>query len=375
MNEPNKTLSNNIFLMPILICSAICIVAVGVLLYFSFYAPTAEEKSKYGMILALSGVFITPVFYFLFIYSLNYARILKILGGDYWMRWEYPNDSGKGDVYFCNEGVYDTDKPYRVLDTFGSRFLGAEIPSDAPSVIRFSNLQYTGSKFVKTKRTQEVPIPPEKEEEARKVVHRFQEYLGRSSKYTKDQWRYVFPMLAVILIWFFVCFAFIAMPDGEEMKREREQQAIERRLKLNTQEITPLWNKIRQTLEPKFERLKTLPDGKSTATEAGFDENSEVLAVLYGHCPAKNEFYISVVLKKGAIKKSYFGNETGAFNYTTTTPFPTQPSEYFCKSPIQDYFANEIFLSDGWVYGEVILRPYLPTPGSPANSQVNKVSK
>lgn len=286
------------------------------------------------------------------------------------MRWEYPKDSGKGDVYFCNEGAHDTDKPYKALDTFGSKFLGAEIPSDDPSVIRFTNLQYTGRRFVKSKRTQEVEIPPGKEEEAEKIVLRFQEYLGRSSKYSKDQWRYVFPMLAVILIWCFLSYQFVAMPAGEEMKKERNQQAKELRLKLNVKEITPLWNKIRQTLEPKFEQLKTLPDGKLTAKEAGFDENSKVLAVLYGYCPTKNEFYVSVVLKKGAVERSTnLGNETGAFNYTTTTPFPTRPSEYFCKPPIQEYFANEIFLSDGWIYGDVILRPYLAKQSPPANSR------
>ena len=361
MNQPNKTLPLNIFPLLIVISSVICVIVVSFLLYFSFYAHTAEERSRYGLALALSGAFITPGFFFLFLYALNYTRIRKILGGDYFARWEYPKDSGKGDVYFSIEGVYDTDRPYNPLDTFGSRFLGVEIPSDDPPVMRFTNLQYTGSRFEKTERTRDVPIPPGKEEEAEKMILHFREQLGRGSKYTRDQWRYVFPMIGVILVWFFVCFQFVAMPAGEESKKERSLQAEERRQESNTKEITPLWNNIRQTLEPKLEQLKTLPDGKLTAKEAGFDENSEVLTVLYGHCPAKNEFYISVVLKKVAVKTStHFDNETGAFNYTTTTPPPARPSDYFCKPPIQDFFENRIFLSSGWVYGEVILRPYLP---------------
>jgi hypothetical protein len=377
VNQPDKTLPKNIFPLLILIFSAILIIALSVLFYFSFYAPTADEKIKYAIALVLSGVFAPIVFFLLFIYGLNYARTLKIRGGDHWMRWEYPKDSGKGDVYFCNEGVYDSDKPYGALDTFGSRFLGAEIPSDDPSVIRFTSLQYTGSRsFTQSERTREVPIPPGKEEEAEKIVLRFQEYLGRSSTYTKDQWRYVLPLLAVILLWCFLIFQFVIMPAGEEMKKERNQQAKELRHKLNVKEITPLWNQIRQTLEPKIEQLKTLPDGKLTAKEAGFDENLEVLAVLHGHCPAKNEFYVSVVLKYRALRKPIDSdNETGAFNYTTTTPFPTQPTEYFCKPPIQDYFENGILLSDGWIYGEIILRPYLPKPGPPANSPTNKIEK
>jgi hypothetical protein len=366
MNQPKKTLPPNIFPLLIVILSVICVIVVSFLLYFSFYAHSAEKRAWYGLALALSGAFITPVFFFLFIYALNYARIRKILGGDYFARWEYPKDSGKGDVYFCNEGVYDTDRPYTALDTFGSEFLGAEIPSDDPSVMRFNNLQYTGSRFERTKRTQEVTIPPGKEEEAEKLVLRFREHLGRSSKYTKDQWRYVLPMIGVILVWFFVCYQFVAIPASEEIKREKEQRTKDYLQESYKKELTPLWNKIRQTLEPKFEKLKTLPDGKLTAKEAGFDENSEVLTVLHGHCPAKNEFYVSVVLKKVAVKNStYFGNETGAFNYTTTKPLPVPPSEYFCKPPMQDFFENRIFLSDGWVYGEVILRPYLP-PGPPA---------
>lgn len=376
MDQLNKKSEKNVYFPLIVISSAICVIVVGILLYFSFYAPTAEERMKYSIALVLSGVFAPVIFFLLFIYGLNYTRTLKIRGGDYWMRWEYPKDSGKGDVYFCNEGVYDSDKPYHALDTFGSKFLGAEIPSDDPSVIRFNSLQYTGSSsFAQNKRTREVPIPLGKEEEAEKVVLRFQEYLGRSSKYTKDQWRYVFPLLGVILIWCFVCFQFVAMPAGEEMKKERNQQAKELRLKSNIKNITPLLNKIRQTLEPKFEQLKTLPDGKLTAKEAGFDENSEVLTILHGRCP-NNEFYVSVVLKQVAVGISTkVGNETGAFNYTTTTPFPIQPTENFCKPPIQDYFENRIPLSDGWIYGEVISRPYLPTPSPAANSQTNRVGK
>jgi ABC-type sugar transport system permease subunit len=366
MNQPNKTLSPNIFPLLIVISSVICFIVASFLLYFSFYAQTAEERAKYALALALSGVVITLIFYFLLLYTLNYIRIRKILGGDYFGRWEYPKDSGKGDVYFCSEGVYDSDHPYKSLDTFGSRFLGAEIPSDNRSVMRFANIQYTGSRFQTTKRTQEVLIPPGKEEDAEKMVMRFGEYLGRRSKFSKDQWRYILPQIAVILVWFFVCFEFVAMPAIQEAKIERNQQAAEHRQESKIKELTPLWNKIRQTLEPQFEKLKALPDGKLTAKEAGFDENSEVLTVLYGHCAAKNEFYVSVVLKKIPVKSSAnFANETGAFNYTTTTPPPAQPSENFCKPSIQDYFENRIFLPGGWIYGEVILRPYLPT-GSPS---------
>jgi hypothetical protein len=364
MNPPNKIFPPNIFPLLIVISSVICVIVVSFLFYFSFYASTAEKGAEYAMALALSGVVVAPLFYFLFLYALNYIRIRKILGGDYFARWEYPKDSNKGDVYFCSEGVYDTDRSYRPLDTFGSRFLGVEIPSDDPSVLLFTNNQYTGRRFGKTERTQEVPIPPGKQEEAEKLVLRFREHLGRNSKYSKDQWRYVLPMIAIMLVWFFVCFEFVAMPAAQRSKTERSQQSTEHRQESKTTEIIPLWNRIRQTLEPKFEKLKTLPDGRLTAKEAGFDENSEVLTVLYGHCPAKNEFYVSVVLKKVAVKDSTnFRNETGAFNYTTTTPLRAQPSEYFCKPPIQDYFENRLLLSDGWVYGDVLLRPYLsPSP-------------
>lgn len=380
MNQPDKTPRKNFYFMLFPILTAIIIIVVSVLLYFSLYAATAEERMKYSLALVISGVFAPVALFLLFIYGIDYARTLKILGGDYWVRWEYPKDWGKGDVYFGNTGVYDTDKPYKALDTFGSKFLGAEIPSDDPSIMRFTNLQYTGTNFNKSKRTQDVEIPPGKEEEAQKLVQRFQEHIGSSSKITKDQWRYVFPLLGIILLWAFISFQFVATPAGEEAKKERSQQAKVRadaQLKENINQLTPLWNKIRQTLEPKLEQLKTLPNGKLTPKEAGFDENSEVMAVLYGHCGSKNEFYLSVVLKKIAVTQysTFYGNETGAFNYTTTKPFPSYQSDRFCKPLVQDDFSWRIFLSDGWLYGEVNNKPYLPKFDPAANSQTNQVKK
>lgn len=372
MNQPVKTTpkKNVFFTLIIPVFLIISFIAIGFLLYLSFYA-SATDRMLYGFLLVLAGILVVIVLYFLFIYGLNYARILKILDGNYFVRWKYPKESGKGDVYFCDEGIYDADTPYQALDTFGDKFLGVEIPSNKPSVIRFTKRPHRKN-FADSTRTQVVPIPPGKEEEAEKVVQRFLGYISRRSNYQKDQSRYVLPLIGILLLWIFLSFAFVAMPAGEEMKIARSEQTKELRNQSNINEITPLWNKISQTLKPKIEQLKNLPDGQLTAKEAGFDENSEVLTVLHGHCQPKNEFYVSVVLKKGAINKSYFGNETGAFNFTTNTPIPAQPTENFCKPPIQDYFENRILLSDGWIYDEVILRPYLPKPGSSANSMDGK---
>lgn len=335
---------------------------------------------KFSIALVLSGVFIPVVLFLLFIYGLNYARARRILGGNYWVHWEYPKDFRKGDVYFCDEGVYDTDHPYRPLDTFGSKFLGVEIPSDDPSIIRFTNRQFTGNKFQTTQRTQDIEIPPGKEEEAKELVERFREYIGRSSKYTKDQWRYVFPLLGVILLWAFLVFQFVAMPAGEEMKNEKKRQMEERaeiRLKQKIEQLTPLWNKIRQTLEPKFEQLKTLPDGELMPKEAGFGEDSEVQKIFYGHCSSGQEFYVSVILKTFAINQNSYPQEylTGVFNYTTTTPFPTNPSDSFCRGIRFESFSSRIPLSEGWIYGEMIIRPYLLKPSPSANSTANKAEK
>lgn len=380
MNQPNTPPQKNIYFLLISILSVICVIAVFVLLYFSLYAPTAEEKIKYSIALVISGVFVPVVLFLLFIYGLNYVRILKIRGGDYWVRWEYPKDWGKGDVYFCSEGVYDADKPYSALDTFGSRFVNVEIPSDDPSMIRFSNRQFTGNKFQTTQRTQEVPIPPGKEEEAKELVGRFREYIGSSSKYTKDQWRYVFPLLGVILLWAFLAFQFVATPAGEEMRNEKKRQwekQAENRQKQKVEQLAPLWNKIRQTLEPKFESLKNLPDGSLSAKEAGFGEDSEVQMIYYGHCSSGQEFYVSVILKTFAINQNSYPQEylTGVFNYTTTTPFPDNPSDYFCRGIRYESFSSRIPLSEGWIYGEMIIRPYLLKPSPSANTQTNKVEK
>lgn len=374
MNEPNNTTpkKNVFFTLIIPIFSLICLIVIGFLLYLSFYA-SASDKLLNGFLLVLAGIFAIIILYFLFIYGLNYARILKILNGDYFVHWQYPKESGRGDVYFCHEGVYETDSPYQALDTFGDKFISVEIPADKTDVIRLTKRPHR-KRFADSRRVHEVPIPPGKAEEAEKMVQRFSGYIGRRSNYQKDQARFVLPMIGAVFLWIFLSFTFVQMFAVEEVKIARSEQAKELRHQSNINEITPLWNKIRQTLEPKIEQFKTLPDGRLTAKEAGFDENSEVLTVLHGRC-SNNGFYVSVVLKKGAITKSYYGNETGAFNYTTSSPIPTNPTVNFCKPPIQDYFENRILLSDGWVYGEVISRPYLPTPSPAANSQTNKNGK
>jgi len=379
MKEPNRTKPtiNTLVLIGIAILSAIIVIAMGILLYLVFYAPTAEERAKYSFILTVSGIFAAPVFWLLFIYGFIYARILKILAGDHWVRWEYPKEWNKGDVYFCKDEVYDTDSTFGLLGVFGLKLLKVEIPSDNSSVIRFTNLQYYSGKTLRTyEKKQEIKIPPGKEEEAQKIVQHFLQYFGQRSIFAKYQWHSAFLLLGTMLTWAFVCFAFIASPAGEEMKKEREQRAkeyAEAQLQENINQITPLLNKIRQIIEPKFDQLKTLQSGKLTAKEAGFDENSEVLAVLYGHCPTRNEFYVSVVLKKVAVKKStYSWTDTGIFNYTTTKPFPVKQSDSFCRPPIQKEVFSKIFLSAGWLYGETDRSPYIPTPSPTANSKTNK---
>ncbi len=378
MSEPKTTSKKNIFYLLIPVLFVIFAIIAVCLLYYSFYAPTSQEKVKYAMTLALSGAFIAPIIFLLFIHGLNYIRIRKIVGGDYFVRWEYQKGLGKGDVYFCNEGVYDSDKTYRALDTFGSKFLGAEIPSDNPSIIRFSSLQLTGNRsFTQTKQTQEVPIPLGKEDEAEELVRRFRDYHGKSSKHTKDQWRYVFPMLGLILVWFFCCYQFIVSPISYEMKREQNEQQKERveaRLQKRTEQITPLWTKIRQTIEPQIEHLRTLPNGQLSAKEAGFDENSEVKTVLHGRCPATNDFYVSVVLKQVAVERdsTLFASETisGAFNYTTSRMVPSIILAEFCRPPIQERFDGRISLSSRWLYGEINISPLLETPSPTVDRKI-----
>lgn len=380
MSEPNKTTTKrNIFFILFALLSAIFVIVSCVLTYYAFNARVPDDRMKLSIFVVISGVFVIVGLFLLFIYGLNYNRTLKILNGDYWGRWEYPKDWGRGDVYFCNEGVYDADTPYKALDTFGSRFLRAEIPSDDPSVIRFICRQMTGNNFSTSERTQEIPIPPGKEDDAKKVVQRFGEYPGRSSQYTKDQWRYMFVMLGAILLWAFIGMIFVAIPVREQVKKEEEQRLKERaeaRLRKRTEDLQPLWNKIRETIEPKLEKLRTLPNGQLTPKEAGFDENSEVQTVLYGRCQPNNDFYLSVVLKKMPIERdsTLFEGETlsGAFNYTTTRPIPVQTLKDFCRPKIQERFYGRIGLSENWLYGEINIRPLLVTPSPSANSTVNK---
>lgn len=382
MNAQTKTSNKNIFPLLIVILSAICVIVAAFLLYMSFYATLADDRMKYSFAFCLAGVFASLIFYFLFLYMLNYARTLKILGGDYWARWEYPKESGKGDVYFCNEGVYDTDTPYAALDSFGSRFGGAEIPSDNPSVIRLTCYRRSGRFNTETKCTQDIPIPPGMDEDAKKVVQRFGEYPGRSSQFTKNTVRYLPAMMLAILLWIAIGMIFVAIPVGEQVKKEEEQQLKERaenRLKQRTEQITPLWNKIRETIEPQLEKLRNLPDGKLTAKEAGFDENSEVQTVLYGRCSPNNDFYVSVVLKKVAVERDstlYQGQIiSGAYNYTTTKPIPTDSYTKFCRPKFQEDFKSKIILSSEWVYGEINVAPLLAKPSPAANSNTNKIGK
>lgn len=372
--ETLRLLLENPLAKILIILSVIVVVVFCLLLYFTFYAATARERYNFGAaLMGVGGLSQIPIF-LLIAYSRNYARILKIVGGDYWVRWDYP---AKGEVYFCDEGVYDTDTPY-ALNAFAYNLEKVEIPPEYSSVIRFTaeNVRiYSASSMRKYQQTTDVPIPPGKEAEAQELIERYQGFIGKTSKFTVEQWRYALWMGAGIVGWAALWLIAFGLPlerayDKELSDRNNAYQAA--KLEKAVNEVTPLWNRIRRVVEPRFEKLKTLPDGKLSAKEVGFNENSEVLLVLHGQCE-NNGFYVSVVLKKGAIKKSYNENITGAFNYTTSSPIPTWATENFCKP--QSYFDNRILLSDNWVYGEVMSLPYLPTPSPAANSTTNKVEK
>jgi hypothetical protein len=240
--------------------------------------------------------------------------------GNYWAHWQYPPGS---DVYISAEGIYYPDQPLK-LSTFWSGLQNATIDAGEPSTLR---LQYLYRRYyslylppIGSDKTLTIPIPSGKEEEAQALLQQFRKLLGQPSNFINDQWRIGWIMGAVI-IGFVLLSIVLLLPlqyqldDAKAADRDATATMSEA---TNVAQFSILLQPIRAVMDKQIEHLESLPDGKMTAEEAGFDSNAGVSTVYYGHCPPDKSFYLYVVLTQEALGRRYFGGP-GAFNYTTAT--------------------------------------------------------
>jgi hypothetical protein len=340
---------HNPFAIFAVIFTVLTIIALIILLYFTFAGSTARSRFNIGVVFLAVGVFAQIPLAFLFIYAGNYARIQSIVAGNYWAKWQ---DKHR-EVYISPLGIHYPDQRF-TLHKFSDELQKVEIPSDSPSVIRFNYLVLR--KYSPTSQTYrhnkkiEVRIPEGKEEEARALVQRFQQtQIGQPSDFIAHSWRIGLMMGAGILGFALLWGIFLAWPlqkslDAEKVAiREAERAALEAK---QIEKLMPILSSIRKVIDPQIERLKTMPRGQLSATEAGFDESAGVDKVFYGPCYPGPAFYVWVVLKKDVLERRYLSaNEPGTFYYDTKT------DQYRDCGPPNLSSGIPLKLSDGWYYG------------------------
>jgi len=303
--------------------SVITIVALIILLVLTLFANTTTSRFIAGIAFMFVGGLAPIPLTLLIIFARNYVRIKDVMTGNYWAHWQYPAGSEHTDVYISAEGIYYPDQPLK-LSTFWSGLQKAEIDPGKPATL---HLQYLYRRYysaymppIGSDKTLIVPIPAGKEDEAQALLQQFKKLMGQPSNFINDQWRIGWIMGAVIIA---VVLASIVLLLPIQYQLDDEKFAAHdatatMRQATEVAQVSVLLKPIRAVMDKQIEHLESLPDGKMTAKEAGFDAKVGVSAVYYGHCPPDKAFYLYVVLTQEALGRTYFGGP-GAFNYTTAT--------------------------------------------------------
>ncbi|MCA0455854.1 MAG: hypothetical protein LCI00_17895 [Chloroflexi bacterium] len=345
----------------IIVSTAVVIIAALILLGLTFFGGTVNARYASAIIfMFVTGLSPVPIG-LLVLGARNYARFQGITQGEYWVHWTYPADSRNREIYINGEGFYYPQQP-RERGTFLSGVQHVEIQPGQPANL---NIQYLHRRYysswlppLKIDKQLVVPIPEGKEEEAQLLVNRFKKQLGATSAYVDDQWRIGWMMGGVIIVAVLISIVVMLPVQSQldDQKWDQRDATATAQYRENAGEASIFLPPIRTIIEPQIERLKALPDGTMTAEEAGFDADSGVRAVHFGHCPPDDSFYVYVVMNREMLGRTYLSGP-GGFNYTEATDrryMDCGPEHWITTVPVQ--------LTDGWYYGVIVYIQSTRTP-------------
>lgn len=353
--------SGNPFAPFIILTTVITIIAAVILLGIVFFGSTPNTRFTAGIVFMFVTGLAPIAIGLLVLGARNHARFQGLGQDKYWVHWQYPANSGYSEVFINGEGVYYPDTP-RKRETFLSGVQQVEIQQGYPSTLhlRYIHRRYysLGLPPVVMDKQITVPIPAGKEAEAQVLVERFNKQLGKPSAYVDDQWRIGWIMSAGIIIGALISIV-ILIPlqfQVDDEKRDDRNATATAQYAENAAELSTFLPAIRKVMDRQIERLKTLQDGTLTPVEVGFDENSGVRSIYFGHCPPDNAFYMYVVMNKEMLGRTYLSGP-GGFNYTEATDrryMDCGPDHLISTVPVQ--------LKDGWYYGVIAYIQSTRTP-------------
>jgi hypothetical protein len=288
-----------------------------------FFGNTANERFIAVIFIMFEGGLAHIPIVLLILAARHYIRIQDIKAGNYWLHWQYPGDSETPEIFIGPDGFYNPKKPLR-LNGFWSGLQNVEITPGEPATLNF---QYLSRRYysaamppLTSNKAFTIPIPAGKEQQAEAILPKFRQLLGQPSNAINDQWRIGWIMSGAILGFVLLSIPLLFSVQVQYDDANRAFANATRTMDQATEiaQVDVLSQPIRAVMDKQIEHLKSLPDGKMTAEEAGFDASAGVSAVYYGHCAPDNAFYLYVILTTEALGRRYLGGP-GAFNYTTAT--------------------------------------------------------
>ncbi len=307
----------------IIIITVLTVVALVITLGAALTGQTANDRFIAGIVFMFVGSLSPIPIGLLILAARHYARIQDVKAGNYWLHWQYPGDSETPELFIGPDGLYNPNKPLR-LNGFWSGLQSVDIQPGEPSTLNFQYLSRryysAGMPPLTSNKVFTVPIPAGKEQEAEAAIPTFKQLLGQPSNALNEQWRIGWIMSGAIMVFVLLSIVLLLPLQFQYDDAKRAFANATRTMDQATEiaQVDVLSQPIRAVIEKQIERLKTLPDGKMTAEEAGFDSSAGVSAVYYGHCAPDNAFYLYVILTQEALGRRYLGGP-GAFNYTTAT--------------------------------------------------------
>lgn len=353
--------SGNPFAPFIVLTTAVTFIVTIILLGMILFGSTTNTRYIAGIVfLFVTGLAPIPIG-LLVLGARNHARFQGLSQDDYWAHWQYPTNSAYREVFINGEGVYYPVNP-RKRETFLSGVQQAEIQQGEPSTL---HLHYIHRRYyslglppiVMDKRLV-VPIPAGKEAEAQLLVERFKKQLSRPSAYVDDQWRIGWIIGGAIIVATLISIILL-LPlqfQVDDEKRDNRNATATAQYIDNAAELSTYLPAIRAVMDGQIERLKALPDGTLTPEDAGFEEDSGVRTIHFGHCRPDNTFYVYVVMNKEMLGRTYLSGP-GGFNYTEATDrryMDCGPDHWISTVPVQ--------LTDGWYYGVIAYIESTRTP-------------
>jgi hypothetical protein len=359
----------NPFARPLVQLIAVTVLLMIGLMRVILFGDSTETRYNAGMFFIGVSLLFPLFILILLILSRNYARILQIPAGDYWLHWTYtpaqrqqwsqwlPGSSE--DVYISPQGIYWTARKFR-LRHFASGLTDVEIVRTIgePDLLKFSYFarQYKNVSFIvfpshNDYKEEFVPIPDGKEADAEALIKEIKaRFLGVSSDWLNDQWWLVWWWVGSVVIALILILLLIVPLEFVKMDEEFDALATERAA-TDQAEMAMLEPEF-AAYQPVIER--ELPNWIAnrekyfrflTPTEAGFKASDNISEVIVGYC---EDGYAVLIVERIPTLKPFLGDRR-AFGYTTSE------NRYTCLPPYWEIGALER-LDNGWLYTTINTR-------------------